>query len=346
MRLKLIIAFCLSTLLLTAIGEAKTHPNMLVMSSKVTIGNYDFKGVAEVTTQSGWEMMTDVATVTVPRRLVWEDKPLVMDDNPILKKGNPVMIALGYNDLNHTVFDGYATAIHANMPITVDCQDDMWKLKTGKYNKSYRQVTLSELLKDMLNPIGVKYKIVAEHDLGMFRTKDNPTPAKVLDGLRKDYFVKFFFRDKTLYAGLAYVAELQKEHTIRFNRHVVENNLEYVKKEDVQIKIHCVILKPDNKKEEFDRGDSEGEVRTIHKYNISKAAMEKFVDAEMERLRYDGYRGSLTIFGEPFVQHGDIVRLVDDENLDHEGRFLVKSVGRKFSPQGYRQILEIEGKVS
>jgi len=318
---------------------------MLRLTNDIQIGAFQFLGVNEVATESSWELMTDTCTITVPKKLTWQGKPLAADTNPLLKKGDAVTVKIGYNDRNNTVFKGYLTNIHANLPIVLDCQDAMWKLKTGSFKKSYRKVTLSQLLKDMLTPLHIPFKVVAEHDLGGFRTKGNPTPAKVLDEIRKDYFTKFFFRDGVFYAGLAYVAELQKEHTIRFNRNVVEHDLEYVRKDDVKLKIKCVILNSKNKKEEFEIGDDDGEVRTIHHYNVSKSEMLKLCTAEMERLRYDGYRGTVTIFGEPHIQHGDVVTLIDTDNPEREGAYLVKKVTKTFNERGYRQILEIETKV-
>ncbi len=319
---------------------------MLRLTSDLTIGNYQFLGVNEINIESGWELMTDTCKITVPKKLTWQGKSLATGASPLLKKGDAVSVKIGYNDRNNDVFKGYLTNIHADLPIVLDCQDAMWKLKAGAFTKSYRKVTLSQLLKDMLTPLSIPFKVVAEHDLGAFRTKGNPTPAKVLDEIRKDYFTKFFFRDGVFYAGLAYVAELQKEHTIRFNRNVVEHDLEYVRKDDVKLKIKCVILNSKNKKEEFEIGDEAGEVRTIHQYNVSKSEMLKLCTAEMERLRYDGYRGTITIFGEPHVQHGDIVKLIDDDNPERQGRYLVKKVVKTFSARGYRQTLDIENKVS
>ncbi len=318
---------------------------MLKLTNDINIGQFQFLGVNEVTTESGWELMTDTCKIIVPKKLRWQGKPLVADTSPLLKKGDEVSVKLGYNDRNETVFKGFLTNIHADLPIELECQDTMWKLKRGAFTKSYRKVTLSQLLKDMLTPLSIPYKVVAEHELGGFRTKGNPTPAKVLDEIRKDYFVKFFFRDGVFYAGLAYVAELQREHTIRFNRNVVDNGLEYVRKDDVKIKIKCVILNAQNKKEEFEIGDEDGEIRTIHHYNVSKSEMKKLCEAELERLRYDGYRGTLTTFGEPNVKHGDIVKLIDIENTEREGRYLVKKVTTTFNERGYRQMLDIETKV-
>ena len=318
---------------------------MKKLTSKIQIGAYLFNGVTEVTTESSWEQMTDTATITIPKRIEWQGKPLVFSDNPILKKGNAVKIELGYDDVNEAVFEGYLTNIHVMRPVKLDCQDTMWQLKKGEFTKAYRQCTLSQLLKDM--NMGVPYEVVANHDLGSYRTpKSKMTPAQVLEDLRQNYFVKFFFRGGKLYAGLAYVAKLQTVHKLKFDVHVVENNLEFVKKEDVKIKIRCVIMKPDNKKEEFEVGDTEGEVRTLHKYNISKEAMKILASQEIERLKYDGFRGTLTIFGQPFIQHGDVVDINDPETPEAKGQYLVKKVSRSFSQSGYRQTIELEGKVT
>lgn len=251
-----------------------------------------------------------------------------------------------YDDQNAAVFEGVLTNIHVDRPVKMDCQDAMWKLKTGRFTKAYRQCKLSQLLTDMLKPLKIPFDVVAEHDLGMLRFS-NITPAKVLDDLRKNYFVKFFFRNGILYAGLAIVAKLQKTHIIKFDVHVPSdgNNLEYVKKEDVKIKLRCVIMKPDNKKEEFEIGDTDGEVRTLHKYNMPKEAVKTLAEQEMERLKYDGFRGTLTIFGQPFIQHGDVVDIDDPETPEAKGQYLVKKVSRSFSSSGYRQTLELEGQV-
>lgn len=319
---------------------------MLRLTSDVKIGDYTFLGVTEVTTESSWDMMTDTCTVVVPKKLIWEGKPLVLDKNPIFKKGNTVTVKLGYDDRNNVVFEGYVTNIHADLPIEINCQDEMWKIKVGRFNKAYRSVKLSQLLRDMLTPLGVKYKVVADYDLGMLRTKDNPTPAKVLEELRKTYFLKYFFRNGTLYVGQAYVSELQTEHKILFNRHVIENNLEYVRKDDVKIKLRCVILYPDNKKKEFEIGSDDGEVRTFSQYDVPEGDMRRLAAIELERLRYEGYRGNLTLFGEPFIQHGDVVELIDTDNPERNGRYFVKKITRKFGRNGYRQIIEPEGRVS
>jgi hypothetical protein len=319
---------------------------MLVMNSKVEIGAFLINSMVECSINSSWENLTDTATLVIPKKLSWKGKPIAWTTDPVLRKEDIVKISLGYDDRLHEVFKGYITQIKTEAPIELTCQDEMLLLKKKNYSSAYRSVTLSRLLSDMLKPIGIKYKVVADYEIGSYRTKDGATVAQILDQIRKDYFCQFFFRDGILYAGLPYVAELQRTHKIRFNRNVVSSDLEYMVKDDIKIKMKCVILYPNNKKKEFEIGDIEGEVRTFHKYDIPEAEMKRLATIELERLRYDGYRGSIEIFGEPNVRHGDIVEFINDDEPERTGKYLIKKVESKFSRNGYRQRLYPEGRVS
>jgi hypothetical protein len=319
---------------------------MLKMNSHLEIGKFIHKGLAECEVNSSWEDLTDMCKITIAKKQSWKGKPIVWSDNPLIKKEDVVKLELGYGDRLHQVFKGYVTAIHTSTPIVLDCQDEMLILKRNMFSKSYRNVKLSELLKDMLTPIGVKYDVVADYDLGSYRISGKETICKEMERLRKDYFLKFFFREGIFYVGQAYVPKLQTRHIVKFNRHVVEDNLEYVVKEDVKIKIQCVIMYPNKESEKFEVGDKEGEVRTFHQYNISVAEMKRLAEIEIDRLRYDGYRGSVTIFGEPHIKHGDIVKFINDDEPERTGEYLIKRVNLKFSPSGYRQTLYPEGRIS
>jgi hypothetical protein len=319
---------------------------MFVMSGQLEIGNYIHKGLSECEVSSSWEDMTDTCKITIAKKLSWQGKPIVWSDTPILRKEDIIKLQLGYDERLHQVFKGYVTAIHTSTPIVLDCQDEMLILKKNNFSKAYRNVKLSELMADMLKPIGVKYEVVADYDLGFFRTKSNATIAQVLEALRKDYFMKFFFREDILYIGLPYVPKLQTRHIVKFNRHVIDDNLEYLRKDDIKIKMQCVIMYPNNNVEKFTLGADDGEIRTFHQYNVSVAEMKRLANIEMERLRYDGYRGSVTIFGEPHIKHGDIVKFINDDEPERTGEYLIKRVNIKFSQNGYRQILYPEGRVS
>ena len=232
--------------------------------------------------------------------------------------------------------------ISAETPVRVQCEDAMYLLKQGEFTRSYRSVSTSQLIGDLIGG-AVPYKVVADTNLGQFRIS-KATPAKVLEYLREHYFVRAWFRGGTLYVGLAYVAELQRQRLIRFDRNVIQHNLEYREKDDVRLSLKAVIVKPDNSKEEVETGDKDGEKRTFHYYNISVSEAKKLLEGEAERLKYTGYRGSFTTFGSPDIRHGDVVELQDPIYPERAGKYLVKRVKVRFGMNGYRQEVELESK--
>ena len=100
---------------------------------------------------------------------------------------------------------------------------------------------------------------------------------------------------------------------------------------------------PDNSKIEVEVGDTEGDVRTLHFYNLAKAELEKIAEESIKTLRYDGYSGSFLTFGQPMVNHGDIVE-IEDLKYNRAGQYLVKRVLRTFGAQGYRQKIYLDRK--
>lgn len=317
---------------------------MIRLTSDIKIGSYTFKGVVNVQVDSSWDTFTDTCKITVPRRLSWAGKNIATGTDPLIRKGDQVTVSLGYESRNDVIFEGYVVSISTKIPVEITCEDKMWKLKQSSFTKAYKSVRLRTLLEDMLR--GDFQFEAPTVELGPFRIS-NASPAQVLSELRDTYFLKSFFRDGKLYVGLAYWASLQKTHKIYFDRHVPQdgNSLDFVRKEDVKIKLKIVVIAKDNSKKEYEYGDKDGEERTFHYYSITKAQADQYGKTEIERLRYDGYRGSLTIFGQPAVRHGDVVELRDPVYPERDGSYLVKSVNTSFGTDGYRQTLELDTKV-
>jgi len=316
---------------------------MFNLSSNIEIGPYNFAGVTEVQTVSSWEQLTDTCRIVFPRRISWQGRDLASGIDPVLQRDMPVSVQLGYDGELAEVFRGYVREVGAQIPVEVMCEDPMYLLKRGEFTKSYKAVTLTEILTDVLAG-AVPFEVVADRDIGQLRIS-RATPAKVIEELRSKYYVKMFFRAGTLYAGLAYVPELQSRHDIKFELQVIENNLEYRRSEDVKINLTAVIVQPDNTRETIEYGDPEGEKRTLYYYNVSKESVEGQLAGEIDRLKYDGYRGTFTTFGQPNIEHGDVVELSSDVYPERDGAYLVKRVEKNFGLGGYRQIVEVETKV-
>lgn len=315
---------------------------MLRLTSDIELGPFGVKGVTEARVESTWDNLTDTCTLVFPRRVSWKGRELATGADPLLKRQMPVTVRLGYDGQNTEVFRGYVRDVSGEIPARVECEDAMYLLKQGEVTKSYRSVTLSTLVQEVVGGL-VPYQVVADQPLGQLRVS-KASPAKVLEFIRERYFVRSFFREGTLYVGLAYVAALQRSRSIRFDRNVISHNLEFRERDDVKLSLKGVIMLPGNKKKEVKVGDEFGEVRTFHYYNISEADAKKRLEAEIERLKFTGYRGSFTTFGSPDIRHGDIVDLSDPIYPDRAGRYLVKGVKTTFGTGGYRQEVELESK--
>lgn len=317
---------------------------MLKLTSKIHVGPFQFTGVTDVRIVSSWATMADVCELKIPRKSAWQGRPIAMGRNPILQRGDVVKVHLGYNGSNASEFEGFLTTINAiDSPLTIACQDALFLLKRVTRKISYKSVSLRTLVTDLIGDL-VPFEVLVAMELGSYRWATPVSPAEVLDNLKEKYCIASFFRGGTLYVGLTIVPKLQKTHLFNFTKNVVSSHLEYCRKEDVRLKLKAVIFNQ-NRKEETETGDSDGQVRTFHYRNISKADAKNRLEQEMERLKYDGFKGDFTAFGAPSVQHGDIASLINPFLPEQNGRYLIKSVEKTFGSGGYRQKIELEGKL-
>ena len=315
---------------------------MIRLSSNLTIGSYRWNGLVGCEITSSWDNLTETCILTFPRRVSWKNKSLASGTDPLIRKGDAVSVELGYDDDNDLAFAGYVTQLVPQTPAEVHCENEMYLLKRKTITQSYEDVTLHELLTDIL--FGLSFQ-APDMRLGPFRI-NKATPAQVLATLKDTYYLKSFFRDGKLYVGLAFWPELQKKHKIQFNLHVVEHDLIYQRAEDTKIKLKVIVIEKDNTKTEYDYGDEEGEQRTLHFYNLSKAEVDHIASEQIERLKFTGYRGDLTIFGKPFIQHGDIVTITDPDYPERAGEYVIRSVTRTYGTEGYRQTITPDIKIA
>lgn len=310
------------------------------LTSRLEIGQYVFAGVVELSIESTWATLTDTCTITFPRKLSFEGKDIAKGVNPLLKKGDKVKVELGYDGLNKLEFEGYINNIKAGTPLRIDCEDAAFLLKQQPQTISYRSVSLRKLLNDIL-PADVPFQ-ATDQELGQLRIQ-NATPAQILGKLAKSHHVKAFFKGGKLYAGLAYPQTgTLTRHYFEFQRNIISDNLSYRRAEDIKVKVKAVSMQPDNTKLEVEVGATDGEVRTFHYYNISsKSELKKLAEQEIDRLKIEGWKGDFLAFGQPFVQHGDGVKIVD-KKLDRRGSFLVKKVVTTFGGRGFRRQIYLD----
>lgn len=288
-----------------------------------------------VTVKSGWKMLTDTATITLPRNVDYFDKHNIKS---VFRVGDPVTIELGYNGVLVKEFEGYVTKISADIPIIIECQDEMWKLKRIPVNISLPKTSL----KNLLTKITSGYNVDAlEVEIGAQRFP-NTTVAKVLEFLKQEYSLYSYMKGKQLVCGKIYQDDSdRKPINIHLEKYVVNNGLNYKRAEDVLIKIKAISTLFDGRKLEVEVGESQGEIKQLSYYGIElEAELKKIALEDLKKYKVDSLKGDIETFGFPFVQHGDKVEIVSDLYEDRTGIYYVEEVETVFddSPQYHRKI--------
>lgn len=317
----------------------------LAMCSKIVFAKTDtrdeiiIRKVNAVKIESSWEMLTDTATIILPRNVKDFDK---LNVKTIFKKGDSVEIYLGYDENLVLEFSGFISEVSADIPVKIKCDDYMYLLKKHTVNVSIRSTKLEDLIKQII-PEGIEYD-VADINIGTKRFP-NTTAAKVLEELQENNIYSYF-KGKKLVVGKIYSDDNVEPVIFNFSQNVVDNNLQYKNKEDVLIKIKGVSTLPNGRKLTAEFGDEGGTQQNLSYYNISvQAEVLKLVMEDYEKYKIDGFEGHITAFGIPSVTHGMKAQIISYQYPDRKGLYFIKKVVKDFddSPK-YHQTIDLDKK--
>jgi hypothetical protein len=305
---------------------------MLRLKCDIRIGSLRFDYVNDISIESSWKNFTDTCTITLPRNLKLRDKQLPQ----IIKVGDSVTVSFGYNDKLREEFTGFVSALKPGTPFQVICEDAMWQFKRKALTKQWSNVSLQEVVNYIMQQNGVSYPVRAvKSNLGKF-TILKATGSQVFDELRKAYGLYSFFRNGELIIGLPYDPDRATKHKYEFKRNIIDADLQYAAADDLPIKVKAISNQPDGKKRTFET-PGEGAIRTMNFYNLSQSELEAAADRELKRLKFDGYRGSLSAFGVPAVEHGDIAQITDPDYPERSGSYYIDAVTKSFGVGGNRR---------
>lgn len=332
---------------------------MLRPFCKINIGDNEFDFVTGCDLDSSWKEYTDKGRLTIPHRLKENGKVIFIGEDNFFNKGDSMTLSAGYYPKITKIFDGYVSKIIPSIPVTIEFEDAAYLLKQTNLTLSFESVTLSELMEAVLKEAiekstgyvkeGLKLieLDVVDAALGAFRLT-NVNITNILEELKKTYALTSYFRGHTLHVGLAYTIEDRTRHVFRFQEDIIDDgaNLEYLKEDDVLFKVKAVSMLENNKKIEIEVGDPNGEQRTITKYNLNEKDLREAAEREAENLRYEGFRGSIQVFFDPVVFHGDEIEIIDSLRPERNGVYLAESVAYTFGINGYFQEINLGAKVS
>src|SRR5690554_3993315 len=100
--------------------------------------------VHEITFTSGFKEMISKGVLSLPRNVADFDKRAVSE---VFQRGDALTIYFGYDKNLVQEFTGYISRVSADIPIRIEFEDEMFKIKQMPVNYSAKNATLESLLK-------------------------------------------------------------------------------------------------------------------------------------------------------------------------------------------------------
>ena len=349
----------------------------------------------EVEINSTWENLTDICKVTMPNKIyfnteegskvTWFGANIYGDKatSPMVLRGDKIKVELGYiypdyKDPNtdvtemYTEFVGYITKVSNSVPIVLECEDEMYRLKQIQCptkvwdGKNGQKNDVGSILTKILEGTGITVNNSgATLDVGNLRT-GSETVAQLLDSLQRDYRLESYFRlskdgtPELRCAGVVYYPSDRKEHVFHFQKNIVNEDLQYFRLDDqnLGIKAYSTFEVEQNTGTRKDGtpikrkrrltvtvpdGFVDGELRTVYFWDVkTEKELKKLATERLNRFYYEGFQGSFVAFGLPSVKHGDAANLIDATKPERNGVYLIKKVVKTFGMNGYRQDIELD----
>lgn len=303
---------------------------------------FEVRRVISVKVENSWRNLTGKATVQVPGRWLFKENQLRIKD--WLRRGDPIKIELGYNKQLEPEFTGYVTDVKPGIPVTLSCEDEMYRLKRWPVKYSTAGARLPALLHSICPP-GTKINAL-DTEVGHFKAA-NVTVAKVLEKLKELYGFVSYFHDGVLYCGKVYrqSASVAPKTPFNFQRPgpgaVLSDSLEYRNADDLKVIVTATSHQLKGKDLKVVVGDTkelDAEPRTLQYFNLdSEAALRAAANRDVQKLKVEGYKGSFTTYGLPSVQHGHLATISNKDYPERDGDFFIDATAKTFERGGYRQ---------
>ncbi|MBQ3658000.1 MAG: hypothetical protein II956_14360 [Bacteroidales bacterium] len=331
-------------------------------NAEIKIGGVTISGVTDVEIEQSVDTIGGQAKITLPRNMRRKDGKKLLDT---IKTGDKVSINLGYNGKLKTEFTGYLAHIVDGTPLVLECDDSWYTFKHAPHvTKSYASVSLKNLLKDLFK--GYEIDCVDFTFSGGYIIKD-VTPFTVVKKIKEEvgFCTKLDEENKKITCFWAFDFKGFQKHTYVFGTrngtllnelrdrklapNIAANGLKFVKKEDRKLQITGKAKQKKGKPLTVTVGcqEADAEKRTMNFGSdvTSESELKKRVETELKNKSFDGYEGTVTGFGTPQTKAGDTLKIVDTENPEREGEYLIKRVKLKFNGSGFRRENELSYRI-
>lgn len=302
---------------------------------------FSIRKISEVSIESSWKTICDTAELVLPRNVKDFDSKKVKD---VFRRGDKVEIYLCYGmdeDLK-LEFSGYITKVSAEYPIRITLEDEMWKLKQIPVNFSAKDVKLKDFIKKFVNDYPIDIEL--DENLGSVGFRKT-TLGEVLRKFQDELSIYAFIRNGKFTITKPYSDITDDIPVFDLERDCVSNDLNYLSKEERTIKIIAESrrgIAKTRKKLKVEFGDENPVTIMNTSFNVDNI---KDLQAKVRRLydlyKKEGWDGSFTTFGFPFLQHGQKVKLTSSLYEDRSGIYYIDGLKKTFNIDGFRQVPEL-----
>ncbi len=322
---------------------------MFVLESKVVIGDYEFKSIHNIEFTKSVDDLVDTAIIQLPTRFKIKQNNVLKFTEEAIKVGDAVAITVGYkNQYSATEFVGYVRKIMPTIPVEIHCEDAMYVLRRKTINKAWNEpTTLKEVLTEVIKDTDIQLaNNIPDIPLDKFIIK-NANGTQVLQNLKKNLRLTAFINDDNeLYCGLQQFTNIGDEVGYDLNYNLVENNLEFKFKDERQIRVRYIYTDEEGNQKEAQFGDTTGELRTYRTAIVSDLeTLEQMAQTEINRLKFDGFEGSVKTFLIPFATRGMRAKIIDQDHTNREGAYFINKVKTTFGTGGARREVTIGTKL-
>lgn len=323
------------------------------INQRITINGrvLPFVGTVEIVTTRN--AFTDTAVIEVPNRIPTRAQRI----SELIEKGSPVTIELGYFPSLNVEFQGYVAQVIPEKTVIIQCEDEAYNVKRQSVGRDIIQK--STTIRRLIEAVYTGETLINDGNIGDWKVSKTSTVIDVLKELQSKFKIYSYFRGSTLIVGAQ--ADTREKQIIpcRFQENVPigESDFNFKEANADRIVVKATNITRSGVINEvyafYDGTPAEivfSRVRptsgTINEFNIGGQTALTFEDLEnlarirLEALSFTGVDGSITIYGSPSVQHGDIAEAQDLDVPEKDGQYAIVEVRKRYGIGiGYRQDL-------
>lgn len=307
------------------------------ISLRITIANeLQFTVCKSIKIESSVQVLSDTAKLELPREFKNAIDDLGKSINiagksilDFIKRGDAIKIEFGYDGDLQTEFEGYITKVGAEIPLLLECEDEMFQLKKApRITKFIKTGKLIDILQAVL-PSQYTIESNADYSIGKWLIED-ATPFNVLEELREKAGIRAYFKNPTtLCVGMIVDFKAEAVHNFNFSENVRRgSSLKFEQKESKPLEVIVKSKQLNGQEYSYSAGVKGGDTKTITMPGLTKAEIKIWADKSYESLSINGFEGSLDSWCYPRTKPGHAAQLYRPYYKDRhqDGRYFIESV--------------------